>query len=76
MTCDLGRDEVISLRTRYLIDLERTADDRIVGVIRRDGLPEPQPFSGWIELLSLMQPPLLAESEPVPEPHAQQRRVG
>jgi hypothetical protein len=64
------------LRNRYIIELERTADDHIVGVLRRDGLSEPQPFSGWIELLSLMQPPLLAESEPVPEPHTQQRRVG
>jgi hypothetical protein len=67
---------VISLRTRYIIELERTADDRIVGVLRRDGLSEPLSFSGWIELLSLMQPPLLAESVPVPEPHAQQRGVG
>ena len=56
MTGKLVRDEVNGLRTRYVIDLERTADDHVEGVLRRDGLSEPVPFSGWIELLSLLEP--------------------
>jgi hypothetical protein len=69
-------DEVISLRTRYIIELERTADDRVEGVLGHDGLSEPVPFSGWIELLSLLQPPLLAESEPGSGQNAHRRRAG
>jgi hypothetical protein len=68
MTGKLVRDEVIGLRTRYIIDLERTADNHVEGVLRRDGLSEPVPFSGWIELLSLLEPRRLAKSEPAPGP--------
>jgi hypothetical protein len=67
---------VIRLRTRYIIELERTADDHVEGVLLRDGLSEPVPFSGWIELLSLLDPPLLAESEAGPRQDVPQRRVG
>ena len=56
--------EVIRLRRRYIIELERTADDHIEGVVARDGLSEPVPFHGWIELLSLLERPLPAELEP------------
>jgi len=52
------------LRRRYIIELERTADDHIEGVVARDGLSEPVPFHGWIELLSLLERPLPAELEP------------
>lgn len=53
-----------SLRTRYIIELEQTPDDRVEGTLRRDGLPDPVPFSGWTELLSLLEPP----PRPVPAP--------
>jgi hypothetical protein len=58
---------VIRLRRRYIVDLERTADDHIEGVVARDGLSEPVPFHGWIELLSLLERPLPAELEPGPD---------
>jgi hypothetical protein len=67
---------VIRVRRKYIIELERTADDHIVGVIRRDEMSEPVRFSGWIQLLSLLERPLLAVSEPVPGRDTDQRRLG
>jgi hypothetical protein len=58
-----GQDEVIRLRTRYIIELEQMPDDRVEGTLHRDGLPEPVPFSGWTELLSLLEPPPRAVPE-------------
>jgi hypothetical protein len=55
---------VTRLRRRYIIELERTEDDHIEGVVGRDCLSEPVPFHGWIELLSLLERPLPAELEP------------
>jgi hypothetical protein len=68
MTAKWSQGEVIRLRRRYIIELERTADDHVEGVLRQDALSEPVPFSGWIELLSLLDPQPLAESEPVAGP--------
>lgn len=62
------QSEVIRLRRRYIIELERTANDYVEGVLRRDGASETVPFSGWIELLSLLEPRILVESDPVPGP--------
>ncbi len=52
---------------RYVIDLQRTADNRVEGLLRRgDGL-HAIPFDGWMELLSLLEPPPLdAAAEPLP----------
>jgi hypothetical protein len=58
---------VIRLRRRYIVELERTADDHIEGVVGRDGLSEAVPFHGWIELLSLLERPLPAELEAGPD---------
>ena len=44
---------------RYVIDLQRTADNRIEGVLRCEGEPQPVAFSGWMELLTLIEPPPL-----------------
>jgi hypothetical protein len=64
------------MRKRYIVELERTEDNRVVGVLHRHGLSEPLPFSGWIELLSLFDPPVRAESEPVLGQDPDLRRVG
>lgn len=69
-------NEVIRLRNRYIVELERTADDHVEGVVRRDGTTEAVPFSGWLELLSLMEPPSLAAPEPGLGEDAPRRRVG
>jgi hypothetical protein len=57
---------VTRLPRRYIIELEQTPDDRVEGTLRRDGVPEVVPFSGWTELLSLLEPPPRAESEREP----------
>lgn len=49
---------------RYIIELEQTPDERVEGTLRRDGELEPVPFSGWTELLSLLEPPPRVASEP------------
>jgi hypothetical protein len=52
---------------RYVIDLRRTADNRVEGFLRREGATQPVPFSGWIELATLLEPPPL---DPAGEPRA------
>jgi hypothetical protein len=52
---------------RYVIDLRRTADNRVEGVLRREGTTQPVPFSGWIELATRHEPPPL---DPAGEPRA------
>lgn len=42
---------------RYVIELRRTADDRVEGVVLPEGEEVASPFSGWLELLSLLEPP-------------------
>src|SRR5260370_24629728 len=59
--------EVIRLRRRYIVELERTADDHIEGVVGRDGLSEALPFHGWIALLSPLERPPSPELEPAPD---------
>jgi hypothetical protein len=41
---------------RYVIELRRTADDRVEGVVLPEGGEVGSPFSGWLELLSLLEP--------------------
>ena len=69
-------NEVSTVRRRYVISLERTADDRIVGIVRRDGEAEPVPFSGWQEFISLLETPPVVESEPGLGEDTQRRRAG
>jgi hypothetical protein len=51
---------------RYVIELRRTKDDRVEGELMREGISDAAAFSGWAELLSLLEPPPdePAESEP------------
>lgn len=63
---DNGQVEVTRLPRRYIIELEQTPDDRVEGTLRRDGAPETVPFSGWTELLSLLEPPPRLASTPEP----------
>jgi hypothetical protein len=48
---------------RFLIDVRRTPDDRVEGVVLPEGGEVGSTFSGWMELLSLLEPPRTA-SEP------------
>ena len=41
---------------RYLIELARTDDDRVHGTVSREGVEDAVTFSGWAELLSLLEP--------------------
>ena len=44
---------------RYVIELRRAPgdEDRVEGFLLVEGAPTPAPFSGWMELLCLLQPP-------------------
>jgi hypothetical protein len=42
---------------RYVVELQRTPDDRVEGVVLPEGCEVGAPFSGWLELLSLLEPP-------------------
>jgi hypothetical protein len=42
---------------RYVIELRRTPDDRVEGHLIAEGAAAPAPFSGWMELICLLQPP-------------------
>jgi hypothetical protein len=57
---------VTTLPRRYIIELEQTPDDRVEGTLLRDGEQETVPFSGWTELLSLLEPPPRVASETGP----------
>jgi hypothetical protein len=48
---------------RYVVELRRTPDDRVEGVVLPEGCEVGSPFSGWLELLSLLEPAAEA-SEP------------
>ena len=44
---------------RYVIELRRAPgdEDRVEGFLLAEGASTPAPFSGWMELLCLLQPP-------------------
>jgi hypothetical protein len=48
---------------RYVIELTRTSDDRVEGLVIRDGLGQAVGFSGWTELMSLLEPPPLGTAD-------------
>jgi hypothetical protein len=54
---------------RFLIDVQRTPDDRVEGVVLPEGGEVGSTFSGWMELLSLLEPPRTV-AEPVSQPGA------
>ena len=41
---------------RFIVEL-RHSDDGVEGEVTREGATEPQRFSGWLELLRLLEPP-------------------
>jgi hypothetical protein len=40
---------------RCIVELRRTDDDGVEGVLVTEGSGHPQPFSGWLELLRLLE---------------------
>ncbi len=55
---------------RYVVEVWRTEDDRVEGRLAPEGSTEMMPFSGWIELLGLLEPPPLEITlppDPIPE---------
>lgn len=53
--------------TRIVIDVRRTSDNRLVGVVRTAGGGEVGRFSGWVELLGVLE----AAGPPAIHPSAQ-----
>ena len=41
---------------RFVIDVLRTEDDRVEGVVTREGGETPVRFSGWLELMHVLEP--------------------
>jgi hypothetical protein len=39
---------------RFILDIDRNGDDRVSGQLAREGGPA-VPFSGWLELLQLLE---------------------
>jgi hypothetical protein len=59
---------------RFVIDVRWTPDDRIEGVVVPEGAGAGSSFSGWMELISLLEPPRrVARSVPVPGGDQQRR---
>jgi hypothetical protein len=55
---------------RFLIDVLRTEDDRVEGVVTREGGETPVRFSGWLELMHVLEP-AAAHDRPDAEPGRQ-----
>ena len=43
---------------RFVIDVVRTDDDRVEGLVTSEGRDHAVRFSGWLELLHLLEPPV------------------
>lgn len=56
---------------RFMIDVRWTPDDRVEGVVVPEGREVGSAFSGWMELISLLEPPR-AVAGPVPVPGGDQ----
>ncbi|GAA2547951.1 hypothetical protein [Pseudonocardia hydrocarbonoxydans] len=41
---------------RFVVDIRPTPDGRVVGTVGRTGSAEVVPFSGWMDLLRLLEP--------------------
>jgi hypothetical protein len=44
---------------RYVVEVWRTEDDRVEGCVASEGSTQMEPFSGWIGLFGLLEPPPL-----------------
>lgn len=40
---------------RFVVDLRRTEDGGVGGIVTPEGSEEGQPFAGWLELLRLLE---------------------
>jgi hypothetical protein len=47
---------------RFIVDLRHT-DDGVEGEVTPEGATEPQRFSGWLELLQLLEPPAVGSTK-------------
>lgn len=56
---------------RFIIDMDEPEPGRIEGCVSREGDQAPLPFSGWIELLSLLEPAAGQADEPGDGPACQ-----
>jgi hypothetical protein len=52
---------------RFVIDLELSDDDRVEGLLTRDGWAEHQAFSGWMELIWRLEA-AVPRPRPAPRP--------
>lgn len=52
---------------RFTVELHH-ADGNVEGEVLREGATEPERFSGWLELLRLLEPPDRPESDSLPSP--------
>lgn len=41
---------------RFVVEIRPTDDGRVVGTVGRPGSADPVPFSGWMDLLRLLEP--------------------
>jgi hypothetical protein len=48
---------------RYIVELRHT-DDGVAGEVTPEGTSQPQQFSGWLELLRLLEPSTASTSTP------------
>lgn len=51
---------------RFVVEL-RPVGERVEGTLEEEGSPTPSPFSGWLELLRLLEARLAPEARPVPD---------
>lgn len=58
---------------RFMIDVRWTPDDRVEGVVVPEGRESGSAFSGWMELISLLEPPRPVAG-PVPVRGGEQER--
>jgi hypothetical protein len=58
---------------RFMIDVRWTPDDRVEGVVVPEGRDVGSAFSGWMELLSLLEPPRTV-AEPASGQSSSQKR--
>ena len=49
---------------RLVVDL-RPVEDRVEGTLAEEDGAEPSPFSGWLELLRLLEARMAADARPV-----------
>ncbi|MBW0093327.1 hypothetical protein I4I73_13530 [Pseudonocardia sp. KRD-184] len=48
--------EVDAVGERFVVEIRPTPDGRVVGTVGRPGSADRVPFSGWMDLLRLLEP--------------------